>query len=416
MANTKVTSNVISDDIALGGNPTTTTQSAGNNTTRIATTAFVKAAIDATIDSAPGALDTLNELAAAIGDDANFSTTITNSIATKAALAGAAFTGGVSITSGNGDQVVLNNAGERFTQISLQENSTTRGALWVDGTDNFVDLYANTSHGIRLKTGGDNTRVTVKDDGKVGIGASTVDELLHIEQSSGTTLVKTEVAANSTVGFEIAKTGSTTQSWRIADGQTVNGALEFHDLTNTATRMIIRDGKVGIGESNPLGWLHVKEGDSGQGSVNSNFDQLVIEDDAHSGISILSGTSSDGAIYFGDSGANNRGQFKYRHSDDSFGFITADGGGYALILNSDDSAKFGGDVLPSTDSTYDLGSNSLRWANIFTGDLHLSNEGSGGNEVDGTSGDWTIQEGEDHLYIKNNKSGKKYRFALEEIE
>ena len=98
MANTKVTSNVISDDINLGGNPTTTTQSAGNNTTRIATTAFVKAAIDATIDSAPGALDTLNELAAALGDDANFSTTITNSIATKLPLAGGTLTGALTGT------------------------------------------------------------------------------------------------------------------------------------------------------------------------------------------------------------------------------------------------------------------------------------------------------------------------------
>ena len=103
MANTKVTSNVISDDIALGGNPTTTTQSAGNNTTRIATTAFVKAAIDATIDSAPGALDTLNELAAAIGDDANFSTTITNSIATKLPLAGGTMTGNLTL---NGADIV----------------------------------------------------------------------------------------------------------------------------------------------------------------------------------------------------------------------------------------------------------------------------------------------------------------------
>ncbi len=99
MANTKITSNVISDDIALGGNPTTTTQSAGNDTTRIATTAFVKAAIDATIDSAPGALDTLNELAAAIGDDANFSTTITNSIATKLPLAGGTVTGTLTLSS-----------------------------------------------------------------------------------------------------------------------------------------------------------------------------------------------------------------------------------------------------------------------------------------------------------------------------
>ena len=48
---------------------------------------YVQSKVDAIIDSAPGALDTLNELAAAIGDDANFSTTITNSLAAKAPLA-----------------------------------------------------------------------------------------------------------------------------------------------------------------------------------------------------------------------------------------------------------------------------------------------------------------------------------------
>ena len=63
------------------GTPAAPTASAGTNTTQLATTAFVEAAIAALIDSAPGAINTLNELAAAIGDDANFSTTITNSIA-----------------------------------------------------------------------------------------------------------------------------------------------------------------------------------------------------------------------------------------------------------------------------------------------------------------------------------------------
>ena len=60
------------------GTPAAPTAAASTNTTQIATTAFVQAAVAATIDSAPGALDTLNELAAALGDDANFSTTITN--------------------------------------------------------------------------------------------------------------------------------------------------------------------------------------------------------------------------------------------------------------------------------------------------------------------------------------------------
>ena len=45
----------------------------------------------------------------------------------------------------------------------------------------------------------------------------------------------------------------------------------------------------------------------------------------------------------------------------------------------------------------------------------MSNEGSGGNEVDGTEGNWTIQEGEEDLYLLNRKNGKKYKFKLEEI-
>jgi hypothetical protein len=63
------------------GTPAAPTAGAGTNTTQLATTAFVTAAVAALIDGAPGAIDTLNELAAALGDDANFATTITNSIA-----------------------------------------------------------------------------------------------------------------------------------------------------------------------------------------------------------------------------------------------------------------------------------------------------------------------------------------------
>jgi hypothetical protein len=70
---------------ALTGSPTAPTATAGTNTTQIATTAFVAAAISALVDAAPGALDTLNELAAALGDDPNFATTVTNGLADKLA-------------------------------------------------------------------------------------------------------------------------------------------------------------------------------------------------------------------------------------------------------------------------------------------------------------------------------------------
>ena len=78
---------------ALTGTPTAPTATAGTNTTQVATTAFVETATANLVDSAPGTLNTLNELAAALGDDENFSTTVTNNIATKAPLASAALTG-----------------------------------------------------------------------------------------------------------------------------------------------------------------------------------------------------------------------------------------------------------------------------------------------------------------------------------
>ena len=79
------------------GVPAAPTASAGTNTTQVATTAFVKTAVDNVINAAPGALDTLDELAAALGDDANFATTVTNSIATKLALAGGTMTGNIAM-------------------------------------------------------------------------------------------------------------------------------------------------------------------------------------------------------------------------------------------------------------------------------------------------------------------------------
>jgi hypothetical protein len=68
---------------ALSGTPTAPTAAAGTNTTQVATTAFVSTAVANLVDTAPAALDTLNELAAALGDDPNFATTVSTSIGTK---------------------------------------------------------------------------------------------------------------------------------------------------------------------------------------------------------------------------------------------------------------------------------------------------------------------------------------------
>ncbi|EER7810985.1 phage tail protein [Escherichia coli] len=77
----------------LTGEPKAPTPPAGNNTTRIATTAFIQAAITALINGAPATLDTLKEIAAAINNDPKFSTTINNALALKAPLSSPALTG-----------------------------------------------------------------------------------------------------------------------------------------------------------------------------------------------------------------------------------------------------------------------------------------------------------------------------------
>jgi len=67
---------------------------------------------------------------------------------------------------------------------------------------------------------------------------------------------------------------------------------------------------------------------------------------------------------------------------------------------------FSGAILPATDNTVNLGSPSLRFANIYTGDLHLAND----------RGDWTVVEETEYLSLRNNKTGKTFRLLMEEVD
>ena len=100
---------------------------------------------------------------------------------------------------------------------------------------------------------------------------------------------------------------------------------------------------------------------------------------------------------------------------------TLDGISSASFLRSDTSDSMsgtltmGGNILPDANGTRDLGASGTRWANIYSSDLDLSNQAKGANSVDGTWGSYLIEEGEDHLYLTNRRSGKKFRFMLEEV-
>jgi hypothetical protein len=163
----------------------------------------------------------------------------------------------LNILGGNGNQLGLNNAGERFTQLSFLENGSQNSAIWLDGTDNMFDIYANTSHGIRLKTGGDNTRLTVTSGGNVLIGTTT-DAGYKLYVSGTGTSTNLAVVGNIKAGGTGTAGGEIIASGALGNGNFVSLR---HDDTNayiTVTRTVYDGhlilqpyGNVGIGTTAP---------------------------------------------------------------------------------------------------------------------------------------------------------------------
>jgi hypothetical protein len=116
------------------GTPAAPTANPGTNTTQIATTAYVDSATANLVNSAPATLDTLNELAAALNDDANFSTTVTDSLALKASLNGASFTGNVIM----GEALEIERVREKVT---INTGTSLTGAIDFEVKTNGSVLY-----------------------------------------------------------------------------------------------------------------------------------------------------------------------------------------------------------------------------------------------------------------------------------
>jgi len=119
-------------------------------------------------------------------------------------------------------------------------------------------------------------------------------------------------------------------------------------------------------------------------------------------------TSGTSRLMFGSSAGALDGAIYYKTDSNYLAFYT-NGNEHIRIDQS-------GNLNPYTDASRDLGTSSLRWRNVYTTDLQLSNENTGGNEVDGTEGNWTLQEGESDVYMINRKTGKKYKMMLKEVD
>ena len=146
------------------------------------------------------------------------------------------------------------------------------------------------------------------------------------------------------------------------------------------------------------------------------------------GVSVTGNINPSGHIALVDDkqirvGNGDDGKFYHNGTDT---YLTSNVGNFRIGCLNDSNIKFStnnstrwningnGHLIPDANNSFDIGSSSYRIRDLYTNDLHLSNKGSS-NEMDGTWGDWTIQEGESDLFLKNNRSGKKYKFNLTEV-
>ena len=137
-----------------------------------------------------------------------------------------------------------------------------------------------------------------------------------------------------------------------------------------------------------------------------------------SGISVSVGGAS--SISFNDDvpaafGAGS--DFEVKH-DGTYNYLRGTGNHSTLFFTNNTQRlvlQDDGHFRPSSNNAYDLGTSSDRWRNLYVNDAHFSNEGST-NSVDGTWGDWTLQEGKDTIFMINNRTNKKYKMNLTEVD
>lgn len=214
IANDAVETAMIADNVGLGGSPTTTTQSASDNSTKIATTAYTDTAIANLVDSSPSALNTLNELAAALGDDASFATTMTNALAGKqATITGAATT--IDTEDLTASRALVSNASGKVEVSAV--TSTEVGYL--DGVTSAIQTQLDAKIGTGAgAVGASNIAANAATPAKVSLfDDNTVATDTHILIADGTDFINKAVSGDIT----IANTGAVT----IANGAVENAML-----------------------------------------------------------------------------------------------------------------------------------------------------------------------------------------------
>ena len=305
--------------------------STGDNDTTAANTAFVQQELAALVDSAPGALNTLNELAAALGDDANFSTTVTNSIATKLPLAGGTMSGALNMGSQNITNVanVISPSG---SPLVLTGDSGANIELYGSGGSN--NIYIDAAQVNYRGTNGSGT-------GSIAIGTTVV-----IDGSRNLTNIGTISSGDITV---IDPVSSNFNGKILVGGAGSNRRL----ILSQADVLTYKMGGTGTNSITQL----VSGGSAGVGTVGLTLDA--------SQNATFAGTISSGTITSSNSISMNAGNMTLKSTSDgnqAFRYYRADG------------------TLVSQQYPYN---NRINWQTYNNQGLRLKSHGTGQIELEG---------------------------------
>jgi len=247
-------------------------------------------------------------------------------------------------------------------------SSTTNGSIFTTGSAAFKGSEAIDSPSDK---GSDVFFYVAAESSKVSLFGGNV-------VSSGSIILKSSTGITSS--FINSSTGDVSGSGNFVAGGSISGS---------SARIYSQDEGV-INLSSSLGESSVTHASDGKFYLTNN---------TNSGLIVLGATNSGGVGR----------QLLKLEASTSTGNLFLSGSTYLGVDATDSlyvNARLSSDVIPDGDRTRNLGSSSLRFANVYTGDLHLRND----------RGDWTIVEEEDYLRVVNNRTGKNFKMVLQAID
>ena len=291
------------------------------------------------------------------------------------------------VASGTQRSYLEASAAHSFLRLKSGSTSYNSGLEFFSGASNIANVNGLGAGGLQFEVNG-SERLRITSAGKVGINTNAATARLDISHP------------NTEQGLVVrSRYGNIATAMVKFDGDpNSNGGdgnvLHLHGGSSRTDSEILHIDSTGAGDIFDI------RGDG----LTRVYKQLQLE---HS--------SNVAKIIFNEYGANDiKAQIEMDQVNGSAGqliFRTQDSGTLSerLRITSD------GHVLPGANNTYDLGSTAKGWRNVYMNDLNLSNMNGDTNDVDGTQGSWTIQEGKDDLYIINRLNGKKFKIKMEEI-